>query len=73
VSFEVVFSDETRDRVEGADSYEQDGPMTTFFAGDGRAARLSSAFAVRVASFRTDRLVAIRRVDDARAAVRAVS
>ena len=78
MSFEVLFADQTSCRVEGADSYEQEGPLTTFFSGNGRAARLGSAFSSRVASFRTDRLVEIRRVGEpgagvVRSPVRAVS
>lgn len=61
MSFEVTFDDATRRTVDGADAYEQDGPLTTFYVTDGRPARLGSAFATRVASFRTDRVIEIRR------------
>jgi hypothetical protein len=62
MTFEVRFSDERTTVVEGADAYEQEGPLTTFFERNG-GGRLASAFSVRVASFRTDRLVEIRRCE----------
>ena len=60
MSFVVHFEDETTAVVDDADSYEQEGPLTTFFDRNG-GGRLSSSFAVRVASFRTNRIVDIRR------------
>ena len=63
MGFEVRFVDERTTVVTGADAYEQEGPLTTFFARNGGAGRLASAFSVRVASFRTDRLVEIRRCE----------
>ena len=62
MSFVVVFADGTTRRIVDADSYEQEGPLTTFFSTDGRPARLASAFSTRVASVRTDRVVEIHRV-----------
>jgi hypothetical protein len=64
MGFEVRFVDEQTTQVTGADAYEQEGPLTTFFVRNGGAGRLASAFSVRVASFRTDRLVEIRRCED---------
>ena len=49
-------------RSANADAYEQEGPLTTFFDRNG-AGRLASAFAERMASFRTNRIVEIRRTD----------
>jgi hypothetical protein len=60
MSFVVHFEDETMTIVDDADSYEQEGPLTTFFDRNG-GGRLTSAFAVRVASFRTSRIVEVRR------------
>jgi len=60
MSFVVHFEDETMTIVDDADSYEQEGPLTTFFDRNG-GGRLASAFAVRVASFRTSRIVEVRR------------
>ena len=47
--------------VDNADAYEQEGPLTTFFDRNG-GGRLSSAFTVRVASFRTSRILEVRAV-----------
>jgi hypothetical protein len=60
MSFVVHFEDDTTTVVDDADSYEQEGPLTTFFDRNG-GGRLSSAFAVRVASFRTSKIVEVRR------------
>jgi hypothetical protein len=68
MSFCVRFDDDTTTVVQGADAYEQEGPLTTFFDRNG-AGRLASAFAERIASFRTSRIVEIRRQDAAAARV----
>jgi hypothetical protein len=68
MSFCVRFDDDTTTVVHGADAYEQEGPLTTFFDRNG-AGRLASAFAERIASFRTSRIVEIRRQDAAAARV----
>ena len=60
MSFVVHFEDETTTVVDDADSYEQEGPLTTFFDRNG-GGRLASSFAVRVASFRTSKIVEVRR------------
>jgi len=60
MSFVVTFDDDTSTTVDDADSYEQEGPLTTFFDRNG-GGRLASAFAVRVASFRTSKIVEVRR------------
>jgi len=60
MSFVVHFDDDTTTFVDDADSYEQEGPLTTFFDRNG-GGRLTSAFTVRVASFRTSRIVEVRR------------
>jgi hypothetical protein len=67
MGFEVRFEDETTTQVLDADAYEQEGPLTTFFDRNGGGG-LTSAFALRVASFRTSRIVEIRRVQFAAAA-----
>ena len=67
MGFEVRFEDETTTQVLDADAYEQEGPLTTFFDRNGGGG-LTSAFALRVASFRTSRIVEIRRVSCAPAA-----
>ena len=60
MGFDVHFDDETTTQVLDADAYEQEGPLTTFFDRNG-GGRLASAFAVRVASFRTSKIVEVRR------------
>ena len=60
MAFRVRFEDETTTVVQGADAYEQEGPLTTFFDRNG-GGRLASAFTMRVASFRTSRIVEVRR------------
>lgn len=61
MTYAVSFEDETTTLVDGADAYEQEGPLTTFFVRNG-GGRLTSAFSERVASFRTSRIVEVRRV-----------
>ena len=62
MGFDVCFEDETTTQVLDADAYEQEGPLTTFFDRNGGGG-LASAFAQRVASFRTSRIVEIRRTE----------
>jgi hypothetical protein len=62
MSFTVLFDDDSTTMVNDADAYEQEGPLTTFFDRNG-GGRLSSAFTVRVASFRTSRIVEVRRAE----------
>jgi len=70
-SFEVTLRDRTVERVEGADAYQQEGPMTTFFhLGQGRD--VVDCWSQRVASVRTADVLLIRRDDAASAALRAV-
>jgi hypothetical protein len=68
MAFEVVLGDETVEWVEGADSFQQEGPMTTFFASEGRRGTLD-CWSVKVASFRTDRIERIIRREAVRPAV----
>ncbi len=68
-SFDVVLADGTHEIVDGVDAYQQEASMTTFFRTDnGRQA--VDCWSVRVASFRTDNIVVIRRNERADAAVR---
>ena len=69
-SFEVILRDRTVELVAGADAYQQEGPMTTFFhLGDGR--EVVDCWSRRVASVRTADVLFIRRTDES-AALRAV-
>jgi hypothetical protein len=66
-TFEVVLQDRSVELVSGADAYQQEGPMTTFFRrGDGRD--VIDAWSVRVASFRTADLRVVRRCEPVAAA-----
>jgi hypothetical protein len=70
MSFEITMVDATIETIDGADAYELEGPMTTFFLSNGRHQCLSS-FSMRVASYRTDRVARIRRLEVATAGPRA--
>lgn len=61
VRFLVRLRDGSSDVVDGADAYQQEQSMTTFFRTDGR--RTVDCWAVRVASFRTDEILTVRRVE----------
>ena len=70
-TFEVMLRDRSVETVDGADAYQQEGPMTTFFRrGNGR--EVIDSWSTRIASFRTADLLAVRRceavVDQLRAA-----
>jgi hypothetical protein len=60
VAFEVILADDSVERVEQADSYQQEGPLTTFFDNASRPGGLG-AWSVKVASFRTEQILRIRR------------
>jgi hypothetical protein len=63
-TFEVMLQDRSVEVVEGADAYQQEGPMTTFFRrDDGRD--VIDSWSMRVASFRTASLLAVRRREHA--------
>lgn len=61
VAFLVTLRDGNEERVEGADAYQQEQSMTTFFRTEGR--QTVDCWSVRMASFRTDHILAVRRVD----------
>jgi hypothetical protein len=61
-TFEVLMQDRSLELVDGADAYQQEGPMTTFFRrGEGRD--VIDSWSTRVASFRTADLMVVRRRD----------
>src|SRR5262245_27263636 len=71
-TFEVTLRDHSIEVVDGADAYQQEGPMTTFFRrGDGRD--VIDSWSTRVASFRTADLLAVRRHEAAALSLRAVA
>ena len=68
-AFEVVLAAGTHEVVAGVDAYQQESSMTTFFRNDtGRQA--VDCWSVRVASFRTEQILAIRRLEADMAEVR---
>ena len=70
-TFEVTLRDGTVETVDGADAYQQEGPMTTFFRrGDGRD--VIDSWSTRMASYRTADLCVVRRRENA-ATVHAVA
>ena len=62
-SFEIILGDEQPPRIVQADAYQQEGPLTTFFASEASHTRLDS-WSTRLASFRSAEVVMIRRIDD---------
>jgi hypothetical protein len=62
MGYEVTTADGTTEVIAGADTYQQEGPLTTFFRTEpGR--RVVDCWSVRLASFRTAEVVRIRRVE----------
>jgi hypothetical protein len=61
--FEVTMRDSTRELIDGADAYLQEGLLTTFFRQtEGRA--VVDCWSTRVASFRTAEVLIIRRLEE---------
>jgi len=59
-SYEVTLKAGTTEQIENADAYQQEGPMTTFFRiTSGR--QVVDSWSIRLASFRTTDVVAVRR------------
>jgi hypothetical protein len=63
-NFEVTLSDQRVETVDGADAYQQEGPLTTFFALRGERQVIDS-WSIRLASFRTADITAVRRCSPA--------
>jgi hypothetical protein len=61
-TFELTLRDGTVEVIEGADAYQQEGQMTTFFA-NASGRQIVDCWSTRLASFRTSEVVIIRRVD----------
>ncbi len=62
-SFEITLVDRTVERIEGADAYQQEGPLTTFFATSGDR-HVVDSWSTRMASYRTAELLSVRRLPD---------
>lgn len=60
--FTIVLADQTLETIDHADAYQQEGPLTTFFAFD-EGRRVIDSWSRRLASFRTGDIVAVRRVE----------
>lgn len=58
--FAVTLNDTSTDVIDNADAYQQEGPMTTFFA-LGKNRQVIDSWSIRLASYRTADIVAIRR------------
>ncbi len=71
-TFEVMLRDRSVETVDGADAYQQEGPMTTFFR-RGRGREVIDSWSTRIASFHTADLLAVRRRDAAVEQLRAAS
>ena len=61
--YAVTLRDRTVELIDGADAYQQEGQMTTFFALD-RDRRVVDCWSTRLASFRSTEIMIIRRHDD---------
>ncbi len=59
--FEVTLSADRSELIDGADAYQLEGPLTTFFRLGGSRTVIDS-WSTRLASFRTVDIVTIRRV-----------
>lgn len=61
-TYQVTMKNRTVEYVDGADAYQQEGPMTTFFST--RAGRqVVDCWSTRLASFRTADVLVVRRTD----------
>ncbi len=59
--FHVTLADQHTEQIDQADAYQQEGPFTTFFAVPSDRQVIDS-WSVRLASFRTADIAAIRRI-----------
>jgi len=70
-TFEVMLKDGTIERIEGADTYNQEGPLTTFFRTDDDR-RVIDCWSERLESIRTVDIVRIRRASESYPSLRPV-
>ncbi len=59
-AFSIELANQRVEQVEGVDAYQQEGPLTTFFAVESQRLVIDS-WSTRVASFRTADIVTVRR------------
>ncbi len=61
-AYRITLRDRSVEVIDGADAYQQEGQMTTFFRTPaGR--QVIDSWSTRLASFRTSEVIAIRRVE----------
>jgi hypothetical protein len=58
--FEITLKDRTVEVIDGADAYQQEGQMTTFFSLGGERL-VVDCWSTRLASFRTSEIMIVRR------------
>jgi len=66
-AYEITLKDQSRERIDGADAYAQEGQLTTFFR-TASPRQAVDCWSVRLASFRTSEILAVRRVEHTEAA-----
>ena len=71
-SFSITLRDHTTESIDGADTYVHEKVMTTFYRTD-NARGAVDCWSTAMASFRTDEILAIRRIEDAHEAGAAAS
>jgi len=59
--FEVTLTDRTVELIDGADAYQQEGSMTTFFSTTSDR-QVVDCWSTRLASFRTSEILIVRRL-----------
>lgn len=64
-AFSVELANDRVELIDGVDAYQQEGPLTTFFA-VGSNRQVIDSWATRVASFRTADIVTVRLAGKAR-------
>jgi hypothetical protein len=64
MTFEVTLRDRSVDTVDDADAYQQEGQMTTFFQ-HGAGRQVLDTWATRVASYRTNEVLTVKRISPA--------
>ena len=63
-TYRITLKDTSTEDIGGADAYQQEGQMTTFFQ-HGAGRQVIDTWSTRLASFRTTEILAIRRVEAA--------
>lgn len=61
-TFEITLVDRTTESIAGADAYQQEGQLTTFFR-TGSSRDVVDSWSTRIASYRTSEILAVRRLE----------